>query len=178
MGWKRTERGWVRDEVVAERPIRSEHREEMEDLKDLANRLAALPRGQRRQLPLSDEALSALDELEAAAGRVDRRRVLMRAKGTLADVDRPRLEAAMAGDTPAASRERVVTAWRTRLVAGGDEDLQQFVETWPAADRTAIRTALREARKSDGGAARLARLLRAAMTAAEPDERNPGDETS
>jgi ribosome-associated protein len=183
MARKRSEFSWERDEPVAVpldvpeeggRPERREHREAMRDLKDLANRLAGLTPGHRRTLPLSAETLDELDLLDAADGRVDRRRVLMRAKRMLGGEDLVRLEAALAGDTPAITRERELVGWRTRILAGGDPVIQRFVEAWPAADRPAIRAAAREA-KGEGVAARAAqvrllRCLREAVTTASVGE--------
>ncbi len=153
----------------AGRPMRSEHRGQMLELKALANRLAALPQGQRRTLPLDEELQATLDLLAAADGRSDRRRLVMRAKLLLGSVDQGQLEAALSGHTPAATRDRACVSWRARLVAGNDEILQQFVEAHPNADRQAIRTSAREARGQGPAAARahtrLLQLLRDAMAA-------------
>lgn len=159
--WEREPAEGPEEEETEARPERSEHRAAMRDLKDLANRLAGLSRGQRRTLPLGAETLDQLDLLEAADGRVDRRRVLMRAKLLLGREDLGRLDAALAGDTPAAAREREIVAWRARMLAGDDRVVQAFVEAWPAADRQAIRAHTREARGTGpGAAAAQARLLR------------------
>ncbi len=127
----------------------------MLDLKAMANRLAALPRGLRRTLPLDEETLDHLDLLARSEG-ADRRRVLMRAKLLLGSVDMALLERALAGDTPSAARDRECVRWRTRLVAGDDVVLQELVEAHPGADRQAIRASTREAR-GQGTAAERAR---------------------
>jgi len=165
---------WVKDEPDDDpgleadeggRPERSEHRAAMLALKELANRLADLTRGQRRSLPLAPDTLEALDALDAADGRVERRRLLMRAKLLLGREDVPAIEAALAGDTPAAARERELQAWAARILRDGDAEIQQFVEVWPAADRGAIRGAARECRASGVPSARLLRALRDAVDA-------------
>ncbi len=149
------------------RPERSEHRAAMLDLKDLANRLAALSRGERRTLPLAEDTLDQLDLLDAADGRVDRRRVLMRAKLLLGREDLVKLDAALAGDTTAAARERELVAWRARIIAGDDAVIQAFIEGYPHADRQAIRTNAREARSAGAGAKAAGdRLLRSLRDAA------------
>ena len=183
MSRKKQEFGWVRGEddedgsslAGAEeggdedyRPIRSDHRGAMMDLKALANRLAKLPSGLRRTLPLDEETQRQLDMLAAADQRPDRRRVLMRAKLLLGAVDPVQLEAAIAGDTPVAILDRALIDWRTRIVAGDDAVLQSFVEAYPATDRQAVRTSARETRGQGPGAAaasrRLLQLLRNAAT--------------
>jgi ribosome-associated protein len=151
------------------RPIRSEHREAMMDLKDLANRIAKLPQAARRALPLDEELQEQLDRLANADPRSDRRRLLMRAKLLLGAVDLARLNAALAGDTATAAWERESVRWRTRILAGDDALIQEFVEAFPGADRQAIRTATREARGQGPVATRahirLLQLIRAAATA-------------
>lgn len=144
------------EDVRVRRPIRSEHRGDMLDLKDMANRLSALSAGHRRTLPLDEETQDVLDLLARSEG-AGRRRVLMRAKLMLGAVDLVQLEAALHGDTPAAARDRECIRWRTRLVGGDDAILQEFIEAHPGADRQAIRTSTRDARGT-GPAAERARV--------------------
>ena len=75
------------DDDVDGRPLRSEHRAETEALKDLANRIAKLSQGQRRLLPLSEEAQEQLDLLARSGNTPDRRRTLKRAQLFLAQAD-------------------------------------------------------------------------------------------
>ena len=163
----------VTGEVVPEsarqrRPIRSDHRADMLDLKVLANRIAALSEGQRRVLPLDDATREQLELLVRADG-ASRRRLLMRVKGLLGAGDLPGLQAALAGDGPTDVRDRECIRWRTRLVDGDDAVLQLFVEDHPAADRQAIRASVRDSRGVGPGAerarTRLLELLRESSTA-------------
>lgn len=145
-----------------DRPIRSEHRAEMLALKALANRIAGLPAGIRRTLPLDEETQAQIELLIAADQRPDRRRVLMRAKLLLAGADLPALEAALAGHTPAALLERRLQGWATRILDGDEQVIQSFVESYPRADRQAIRACVRQVRAlgaegADGPAAKAAR---------------------
>jgi ribosome-associated protein len=142
------------------RPFRNEHRARMMALKDLANRLAKLPPGARREIPMDEDLRGEIDALAAAGQRPDRRRVLMRAQKLLAQVDLERLEAALAGDTPSAALERRVVGWRDRVLLGGDESIQAFVEAFPEADRQALRASAREARATDAPRDAQARLMR------------------
>ncbi len=156
-------------EPAARRAIRSEHRGQMLDLKELANRISAMPLGVRRGLPLDDEAQAQLDLLAVASGS-DRRRVLMRAKLLIGAADLVALQAALEGDTPAAARDRLCIQWRTRLIAGDDVVLQAFIERYPGADRQAVRTATRDARgpgpAGERAKSRLLQLVRDAAAAA------------
>jgi ribosome-associated protein len=180
---------WVRDDIAEEeeeetdlsdeerRPERSEHRSQMADLKALANRLALLSPGQRRNLPLETEVLDQLDLLAAANLRPDRRRVLMRTKTLLGTADLEKLVAALEGDTPAALLDRELVYWRGRILQGDDQVIQAFMEKYPQADRQAIRNAAREARKANANAAlsRLLQLLRDAAAALSPIENEDED---
>lgn len=143
------------------------------DLKALANHLATLPQRVRRALPLDEELQEQLDLLARAAGRPDRRRLLMRVKLLLGALDLVALDAALSGKGPAAERDRECVRWRTRLIAGDDQDLQAFVEEQPRADRQAIRASIRDARGEGPAAARaqtrLLELLRAAAAACDAE---------
>ncbi|MDP2308460.1 MAG: DUF615 domain-containing protein [Pseudomonadota bacterium] len=161
--------GEAEPEAALPRFDRNEHRAQMLDLKALANRLAKLPQGLRRTLPLDEELQGELDRLAAAAQLPHRRRLVMRVKLLLGAVDLVRLNAVLDGDTDAAALERVLQHWRTRILAGDDAVLQAFIDSFPAADRQALRTAAREARREGPVAARassrLHKLLRDAASA-------------
>lgn len=170
------------EEEVFVPSARREHREAMADLKELANHLAALTPGARRELPLDGETLAVLDQLAGAYGRTDRRRLVMRAKLLLGGEDLDKLRAALAGDTPAAAHAREAARWRTRLLAGGDADLQAFVEAWPAADRQALRASLREARGTTPAAVRaqnrVLALLKDAIAASVAEAADDADDAA
>lgn len=157
------------DETDTGRPVRSEHRADMDELKALSNQIAAMPVGRRRALPLDADAQAQFDLLAAAEPKPDRRRLLMRAKLLLANVDPELLRAALAGDGPAARWESESVRWRQRLVAGDDALLQDFLQECPKGDRQALRTAAREARGTGPAATRaFARLLQLVREAGPP----------
>jgi len=138
---------------------RNMHREEMLDLMTLANRIAKLPQKVRRNLPLDEDAQAQMDLLVNAGLRPERRRILMRAKLLLGLQDLPKLLAALDGDTHAAARDREMVRWRTRIVTGGDSELQSFLEAYPNADRQAIRASARDARGTGTAASRASTRL-------------------
>ena len=153
------------------RPIRSEHRAKMLDLKALANRIADMPQKARRALPLDDECQAQFDHLAACDPTPARRRSLMRAKLLLGRVDPLQLEAALVGKTSVAARDAEMVDWRTRILAGGDEDIQIFIERYPRSDRQALRANVREARQQGPAAQRAAsRLLDQLRAGAEANE--------
>ena len=148
------------EDEPSDRKVRSEHHDEMRDLKALTNRIAALPLKVRRTLPLDEETQACLDILAVAEPTPARRRTLMRAKLLLGGADAELLEAALAGKTPVAAILEETLQWRSHIVSGGDEQLQAFIIRYPAADRQAVRTNAREARGTGPAAERaLGRLL-------------------
>lgn len=148
------------EDQPSDRKVRSVHHDEMRDLKALTNRIAALPLKVRRTLPLDEETQACLDILAAAEPKPARRRTLMRAKLLMGGVDPELLEAALAGKTPEAAILEETLQWRSRIVAGGDDDLQAFIVRYPDSDRQAVRTNAREARGKGPVAERaMARLL-------------------
>jgi ribosome-associated protein len=172
--------GEAEPEERAKRLVRSEHRAAMMDLKALGNRLAKLPQSRRRTLPLDERLQDELDQLAAAGQMQHRRRLLMRVKLMLGSVDLDRLAAVLGGDTDQAALERVMQHWRTRILAGDDAVLQAFIEAYPAADRQALRTAVRDSRREGPAAARasyrLLQLLREAAAVAPEPEPEPDAE--
>lgn len=141
------------------RPQRGDHRESMRDMKLLCNRMAKLPRFARRALPLAPEILDQLDAVADAGVSNERRRLLMRLKLLMRDVDLDAIDAALDGDTPAASRSRELERWRTKILAGGDDELQAFVTLYPGGDMQRMRLAAREARGTGPAAARALKRL-------------------
>lgn len=161
--------GYVAPRADSGRLDRGLHRDNMEDLKDLTERLSALPQKVRRALPL-DEELQYHLELLASAERSDRRRLLLRTRQLLGGADLVALEAALTGNSPAAHRDQATIHWRTRILAEGDAALQAFVEAFPRADRQSIRANAREARGTTPAAVRAqGRLLQLLRAAAEPE---------
>ena len=158
----------------AARLDRNVNRAQMEDLKDLANRLARLSPRMRRAMPLDEETLDQLDLLAAAENRPDRRRVLLKARQLLEGADLAKVEAALAGNTPANEWDREMVQWRNRIVGGDDRVIQAFMEEHPRADRQAIRSQAREARAPGASAAaaqaKLLQLLREAGTQRPEEE--------
>jgi ribosome-associated protein len=174
------ESGRLREETLSsDRTVRWEHREEMEALKALANRIAKLPPSQRRALPLDEEALEQFDNLANSALKPERRRSLMRAKLLLAHADMEAIHLVLDGGGPALVAAQAAESWRNRIVAGDDGVLNTFLSQHPSGDRQALRSAAREARGGDTpGAKRAARrcleLVRAALDPGAPAEADEG----
>lgn len=165
--------GWVREDVEGEarepatRRDNKAERELASRLEKLANALAALPAVEQGRLPLPAHILEGVAELSAHAGTPARKRQVLHLVAQLRDVDLDAVDAALAGDTPHARLMRELERWRTRILEGGDDDVQAFVEAWPAAESQRIRQLAREARKEAGKTGASRRLFAALRAAAE-----------
>ncbi len=162
------EGGRLQEETLtSDRVARWDHRDDMEALKALANRIAKLPPAERRALPLDEEALAQFENLANAALKPERRRSLMRAKLLLAHADMDVLHAVLEGGGAAALAARAADSWRDRIVAGDDAVLTSFLAAHPGGDRQALRAAARDARGAGPPAKRAAlRLLKLVREAA------------
>lgn len=163
---------WTEDEDDPERiepvvrPNRSQLKAERWKLEQLVHELVGLPAGARRELPLDEEQLAALDELASLPGTPARKRQQLRVMGLLADVDMELLKQAAAGDTEARANQRAAERWRDRLIAQGDEALRALLEAYPEADRQRLRQLARAAAGGEEptAARKLYRALREIVT--------------
>lgn len=163
--------GYVAPRDESGRIDRDVHRDRMEELHTLTERLARLPTRIRRSLPLDEETLDHLDQLAAANPRADRRRLVLRARTLLAGNDLEALDRALCGQGDAALQDQVLIRWRSRILAEGDSAIQEFLLAFPGGDRQGVRTAARDAGRTGAAGvraqARLLELLRDAAAAVE-----------
>ncbi|MFT4627333.1 MAG: ribosome-associated protein [Myxococcota bacterium] len=160
---------WTAEDGFAERvvrPNRSKDREAVRELERLAIQLADLTRGQRRQLPLDDALLHALDGLAALGRGPARKRQRLRVTTLLMSVDREALDAALGGEGAAQDHLWELERWRTRIVAEGDPAVQAFVEAYPSADRRQLRRLGKQGQGETEAAARARKKLFAVLKAA------------
>ena len=174
MGRKRQKtRGyqWVRedqDDEAIERVDRQTHRqgrEEDAEVEALAKRLLATPPRQRRHYPLSERLLELLAEHDRIVGAA-RNRHLRHIKKTLRADDMEAIADALDQGSPEERRLHELERWRTRILAGDDQDIQAFVEAYPDADRPTLRALARAARKEGAGALKASKRLFQALKAA------------
>ncbi len=171
MGRKRASRGfqWVREDQeddAREPVVRTTHRElRQADDRIMQIALALLRRTEkeRLELDLPDVLLKALT-VDARLEGEPRNRHRRRIKGLLRGMDDlEALTEAMQAETHAERRTRELERWRTRLLEGTDADLQAFVETYPGADRSTLRTLVRAARRETAAGLKSRKKLFAAL---------------
>lgn len=160
---------WVREDIdeeaepLAVRRDRGAEKAAAKVREALALRIAAVPKGTRRRLPLSEHVAEAVEELVRQPPAPSRRRQLLVVKRLLADEDLEAIEAALSGRSEAHDRAQIVDRWRDRVVAEGDAVLEDFLEAH-GGDRQRLRQLARHARKR--GDAKAIRALRDALNAA------------
>jgi ribosome-associated protein len=134
----------------------------------IANQLLARSPADRAPLQLPTILTVTLTEHPRLTGTA-RNRNMRRLKGLLrAQDDIDALEEALSEETEAERRAHMLERWRTRLLNGDDTDLQAFVDQHPSADRSAIRTLIRTAKKSDEKGSKASKKLFQVLKSAPP----------
>lgn len=147
------------------RPNKSALKRESQALEELGERLTALPAEQLAGIPLSEQLAEAI----AIARRITSFSAIKRQRKFIAkllrdtDVEpiRARLEALDRNSAQSIHRHHTLERWRDRMLDEGDEAIDEFLQSQPAADRQKLRQLAREARKEQQAsvAPRSARLL-------------------
>ncbi|MFO0694758.1 MAG: ribosome biogenesis factor YjgA [Polyangiales bacterium] len=104
------------------------------------------------RLPLSDELAKAIADLRAMVTHKERPRQIRYVHRLLREADTDAiakaLEEAKSGGG-AEARFRLLERWRERLLVEGDDAVQDYVEQYPAADRSTLRALVRKAQKAE-----------------------------
>jgi ribosome-associated protein len=133
-------------------PSRSQRRREALAVFDLGRALVELSDAQLAHVPLSDELRDlVIDSRRITANIARKRQLQFLAKHLRKHEDElPAIRAALEHDRDGQRRETAklhrIEAWRDRLIAGGDEALEQFLAEHPDADRQRLRQLARRAR--------------------------------
>lgn len=150
-----------RDEDFPARRTRAA-RQWARDRRALADALAELPAGIAAKLDLPDPIPASLERARSTSAPVARKRHLKHLAGLLRQLDDEAVEAIeealVHGDAASSERGRRAARWRDRLLAEGDEAVQELVEAHPGVDVQRLRQALRRASKSEAARAHRALL--------------------
>lgn len=144
---------------LAERPSRSERKREHQALQRLAARALTLPSARLGGLGLDDAVVDALRAGRAIKASAARERHVRHLANLLASSPEAATTIGAAVDRESQGHAIEVAAihalerWRDRLLAEGDAALAEFVDAYPGADATNLRTLVRQAVK-DAGTAR------------------------
>ena len=158
-------------------PSRSQRRRDALAVFDLGRALVELTEAQLQQVPLSDELRDLVMDSRRITQQIARKRQLQFLAKHLRrrEDELPAIRAALDHDRADQRRETArlhrAEAWRDRLVAEGDEALDQLVAENPGADRQRLRQLARRARedqvanKPPAAARELFRILRELLEA-------------
>jgi ribosome-associated protein len=157
-------------------PSRSQLRREALDVLKLAHALVERSDAQLAHVPLDDDLRAEVQRARGVTQQIARKRqtqYLAKQLRKLDDGELDAIRAALEHDRDLARRETAtlhrVESWRDRLIAEGDEALNEFIGEFPDAQRQQLRQLARQA-KSERAAGRpphaqreLFRMLRALL---------------
>jgi len=150
--------------AAPERPGKAQLKRETEALRELAQRLVALPTARLEKLPLGDELRDAVREAQGFE-RGALARQLRYLTGLLRGADAERIARELEElDQPrraAARAFRQVEGWRDALVAGDEALLAELHARFPSADRARLQrlAAAARAEHAQGGPSKSGRQL-------------------
>ncbi len=132
-------------------PSRTQIKREMEALQELGRRVTELRPDQQAQVPMDDALRSAMEEMRRISSHGARKRHLQYIGKLMrtADADAIR-EAVERFDSASAAHNQKFHAleqWRERLISGGNDALQAYIDEHPAADIQHLRQLVRNAQK-------------------------------
>lgn len=161
-------------------PSRSQQRRQALEVRALGEKLAALSSAQLDRLPIPDDLLPHILDVQRIGSHIARKRQLSYLAKRMRREDEDTLHAiadALDAGGEAARQETALLhraeAWRERLLAEGDDALAELLDAHPAGDRQRLRQLARNARaerergKPPHASRELFRLLREVL-AQEP----------
>lgn len=141
----------MNNDDLPERPSRSQTKRAAEASQSLGEELIALPAKQLDQIPLPDVLRDAIHQAQTITSHGGLRRQRQYIGRLMRELDaepiRARLEELRGAGRIARARFQDAERWRTRLLEGGDAALENYLEHHPQADRSRLRSLVREARR-------------------------------
>lgn len=134
-----------------ELPSKSQRKREMHALQDMGAELVELTASQLDELPLPESLRDAVAQCQKIRANEARRRQLQFIGRLLRDVDAEPIQHALEllrqNAKLAAQQHHQLERWRDRLIAEGDEALNELLQQFPDADRQQLRQLIRTAQK-------------------------------
>lgn len=152
-------------DAAHERPSKSQLKRESAALEDLGEELIALSRAKLNAFDLPGELLEAVHLAQAITSHGAIRRQRKFIAKLLRDIDvepiREKLARLNNQSAQAIGEQHLIERWRDRLLAGDDQQINDFLAAYPSADRQKLRQLVRDAGKERLAEAppRSARLL-------------------
>ena len=130
---------------------KSQVKRELQEMRDLGNRLVELKPAQWQQLNLTDKLRAALEEAPRHTARGALKRHLSFVGKLMKDQDLDAIRAYL-GRLDSSSQEHAqhfhqIERWRDRLLTGSAEEQEAFMSAYPQTDRQTLRQPVRQAQK-------------------------------
>lgn len=150
------------DDVDGGEESKTQRKKRMTELQKMGEDLLSLNKKQLEQIEVPEPLLGALREYQRLPNRNEAKRRQLQFIGKLMrgsdhESIRAALEKLRTPDRQEIRRGQDIEHWGDRLLGGGEDEIQAFVETWPSAERQTLRQLLR-------------RYSQVAMTASEVEE--------
>lgn len=141
---------------------KTQRKKRMTELQKMGEDLLSLNKKQLEQIEVPEPLLGALREYQRLPNRNEAKRRQLQFIGKLMrgsdhESIRAALEKLRTPDRQEIRRGQDIEHWGERLLSGGEDEIQAFIETWPDAERQTLRQLLR-------------RYSQVATTAAEVEE--------
>lgn len=143
-------------------PSKSQRKRDMIGVQKLGEELTTLSKKQLDKLPLTEELRAGIAEFNRLPNKHEAKRRQLQFIGRLMrDADheaiQQELDRMRTPDRSEVRRAQLIEEWAERLLSGSEEDINAFVDTWPLAERQAIRQILRNHGKDNEESARTHR---------------------
>ncbi|MBV1787306.1 DUF615 domain-containing protein [Marinobacterium sp. D7] len=146
-------------------PSRSQIKRDMEALQELGKRITELNPDQQAQVPMDERLANAVAEMRRLSSHGARKRHLQFIGKLMRTADAEAIRAVIERfDSASAAHNQhfhALERWRERLIDGGNEELQSYIDEHPSADIQHLRQLVRNAQKErkDGKSPAHARKL-------------------
>ncbi|MBV0933062.1 ribosome biogenesis factor YjgA [Marinobacterium weihaiense] len=132
-------------------PSKSQLKREAEDLQRLGKRMAELRPDQQTKLPIDDQLRAAIEEYARIKANGAKRRHLQYIGKLMRTADADAIQAVVDRfDSASEAHNQLfheMERWRERLIDGGNEPLQAFIDDHPNADIQHLRQLVRNAQR-------------------------------
>lgn len=136
------------DSVEGEEESKTQRKKRMTELQTMGEDLLSLNKKQLEQIDAPEPLLGALREYQRLPNRNEAKRRQLQFIGKLMrgsdhESIRAALEKLRTPDRQEIRRGQDIELWGERLLSGGEDEIQAFIEAWPNAERQTLRQLLR-----------------------------------
>ncbi|MBA3987624.1 ribosome biogenesis factor YjgA [Aliidiomarina maris] len=139
-------------EPGSQRPNKTQIKREIADVQDMASRLIQLTDSSLRKMPIDEQLIQAVILARRIRNtREGYRRQLQLITKLLRQGDHAAVKRELDGLQRSGDAENAkfhaLERWRERIISGGDDAIQAFIDQYPSADRQKLRQLVRKVQK-------------------------------